>query len=291
MRVPELVKTAVCKKIAFTVAGNDSPILKKRLKSLSTLGFKTHDFQTNFLCNEIEESIKNCVAGLPIKVLLDVTSLPRVKIALVISEFMSYCPKNSIDLTIAYTLAKYVPPSSDELEPNNRVSPVTSQFAGWVSSAGLDVTTIVGLGYEQGKALGAVEYLQASDWFLFSPQSPEKKYRKMVENHNKQLIKAARTNNLMDYEVLKPVQTLLTLGSVIAGIKTNSKPVLLPFGPKIFFALSLLAAIIHEEAAVWYVSGEENEEPVDRPASTHTTGIRFLLTESVGSNDLGSDNT
>jgi hypothetical protein len=36
------------------------------------------------------------------------------------------------------------------------------------------------------------------------------------------------------------------------------RPVLLPFGPRIFFAISLLVAMTVEEAAVWHVDGDDD---------------------------------
>ncbi len=279
IRVPELLRTASARKIAYELQGDD-PSLRRRKKWLTAYGFSVCPFDNNHLVGEIESVIQERTrysSNEPIRVLVDVTSLPRRVIASILGEIISRCGLLAIDLSISYTLARYIPPSKSGLEPNKLVAPVHPFFAGWTCQPGLPVSAVMGLGYERGKALGAREYLQASDWFLFVPHSPEAKFRSKVEQHNRQLIGATRPERILDYEVLKPVQALHTLGSVVAGLKSYAKPVLLPFGPKIFFAVSALVAVAHPEASVWHVSGEEHELPVDRAPSAYTTGLRCIV--------------
>lgn len=279
IRVPEIVRATPGRKIAYEVQCDDS-LLHRRKKRLTTYGFTVCPFDDNHLSVEIDALILkklNQSDDPSIRVLVDVTSLPRRVIASIIGELAGRAGPVSIDLSLTYTLARYIPPSITGLEPNKQVAPVHPFFAGWTSQPGLPVSAVMGLGYERGKALGAREYLQASDWFLFIPNSPETKFRSKVEQHNRQLMEATSPQRTLDYEVLKPAQTLLTLGSVVAGLKSHAKPVLLPFGPKIFFAVSALTAIAHPEASVWHVSGEEHELPVDRAPSAYTTGLRCTI--------------
>ncbi|MEW6736763.1 MAG: hypothetical protein AB1489_36070 [Acidobacteriota bacterium] len=286
IRVPELLRSGRARKIAYAIQADDSMLLRRK-RLLSNYGFLVSEYSEGQLRGEIDRlALEKARQGIPatIRVLVDVTSLPRRIIASIIGELASRCGTHIIDLSISYTLARYIPPAKSRPEPNKRVAPVHHFFAGWTSQPGLPVTALMGLGYESGKALGAREYLQASDWFLFVPNSPETRFRTKVEQHNRQLLEGTKVargpERVMDYDVLKPVQTLFTLGSVVAGLKAHSKPILLPFGPKIFFATSALTAIAHPETAVWHVSGEENETPVDRTPSAYTTGLRCLISST-----------
>ncbi len=235
--------------------------------------FHENEFRT--ILNSLSEK-KSC-DGDKIKILIDITSLARRIIASVIGEIIGSITDKNIDLSIFYTLAAYNPPSEDAIPGNKKIEPVHPEFAGWTSNPDFPAALIVGLGYERDKALGVIEYLEASKRFLFLPNSPETDFRPQVEMHNKQLLDQTEQSQQIDYEVINPLGTLLTLGSLISGLKNQAKPVLLPFGPKILFALALLAAIVHTESSVWYVSGEEDELPVDRKPSAHSFGLRCLI--------------
>lgn len=274
--IPEVLKPCGGLKIAFMDEGASDT--KRREKMFRLLGFRTVSYSDSYMRLVLGElltgqNMEAVVARGGLRVFIDVSSLPRRIIASVFAVLTAYVKKVPIDLTIGYSLARYVRPSEMPPAPNRQVAPVHPLFAGWTHNPGLPVKAIVGLGYERGKAIGAVEYLQAADWFLYVPSSPEHQYQQKVEEHNRQLIKATKPDKVINYEVTRPVETLLMLGSAISGLKSHAKPVLLPFGPKILFAVTLLAAIVHSEASVWYVSGEESEKPVDRGASPYLTGL------------------
>jgi hypothetical protein len=277
-KIPSMLHGAVAKKIALSICVmNGKSSASHRV--LQSQGFEIIEFTEHFLSREIDICLRSPSAKKPgaLSVFIDVTCIPRRILAQIIGTIRIQCSNIDVDLGIGYTLARYSPPPNRNPAPNKRVAPVHALFAGWTHSPGLATTTVVGLGYEKDKALGAVEYLQASDCFLFIPNSPEQKYRIKVDAHNRQLIDAVKQDRVWEYEVMRPAETLLTLGALIASIKQNAKPVLLPFGPKILFAVSLLAALVHPQAAVWHVSGEESEPITDKSAAAHTAGLRCLI--------------
>jgi hypothetical protein len=150
-------------------------------------------------------------------------------------------------------------------------------MAGWPRSPGLPVHLVVGLGYEMGKALGAVEYIQPSQWRLFIPTSPELKYLGQVEKQNKELIEGTPKEEKFNYDVLDPMRLYLSLVSMMTPMAATTKPVLLPFGPKIFFAVCLMISLQFPEVSVWHVSGEEDESPGSKQPSGHMTFFSFNL--------------
>ena len=74
---------------------------------------------------------------------------------------------------------------------------------------------------------------------------------------------------MIDYEVLQPRETYFSLLSLVIGLLSNARPVLLPFGPKIFFAVSLLVAMSVEEVAVWHVDGDNDATESLKQSSGH----------------------
>ncbi|MGF6609473.1 hypothetical protein OKW45_004395 [Paraburkholderia sp. WSM4175] len=289
LKVPGLIKASCGRKIAIRVQTHDRP--SPRASSVyERAGFEYFIYDESAFRSLLEAcSAEGTTEGSnrgqePFRILVDVSCLPRRIVASMFAALASQGLWSEVDLWLIYNPARYVPPATGSLEPNRRVAPVHPVFAGWISRAGLPVRTVVGLGYERGKALGAVEYIQSSDYVLFIPESPEKRYRAKVEQHNRQLIRAASDAQVFDYDVLQPVETFQMLGGLVAGMKGQYKPVLLPFGPKILFAVSLLVALVHREVSVWHVSGEELEQPVERPGSSYFATIRVRL--SAGRTNL-----
>lgn len=98
-----------------------------------------------------------------------------------------------------------------------------------------------------------------------------------MTNNNDLIARAHRQKREQLYQVNNPSQTFGQLASLVSAIAKRENPVLLPFGPKIFFALALVVAAIYPELGVWYVTGDSNSEGVDLHASDHLVGFRFEI--------------
>jgi len=206
------------------------------------------------------------IAAESLRILLDVSCLSRQLIAQVFAAIAVVARGRTVHLRIAYSLAAYSPSPSVWATPNRTVCPVHPAFSGWNSEGpSLPLDVIVGLGYEKGKALGAVEYLEPRHRWIYVPESPETAYLAEVEKHNKNLIANCK-DRVAQYQLMSPVETYFSLRSLVEGIAMQARPVLLPFGPKLFFAVNLLVAMTVEEAAVWYVNGESDDYSDRRPS-------------------------
>jgi hypothetical protein len=144
------------------------------------------------------------------------------------------------------------------------VGPIAPEFSGWWSEPDLPTAAIVGVGYEQDKALGAIEHVQPSEVWLFFPRSPVAEYTSALEYANRSLIEKVKRERgkMLHYDVDAPYALFADLESLVAGLSSRANCILLPFGPKLFALSSLLVACVHREAAVWRVSGAE--QPTDR---------------------------
>lgn len=211
-------------------------------------------------------------------VFVDVSAFPRRILAAIVSSIRDAVINGAnVRITLGYRLASYSAPGKGPLPPNRKVSPVHRDFAGWPKEPGLPVHLIVGLGYEMGKALGAVEYIQPSHWRLFLPDSPEKRFERAVRKQNEDLIAGTSEVDTYQYQVLDPAGQFVFLSSMLEAMAPVSKPVLLPFGPKIFFAVCLLASCGYSESAVWHVSGDDQEGDAMTRPSKHSVYFSLSL--------------
>lgn len=193
-----------------------------------------------------------------INICIDISLVSRKDLAKIISFFINKSEIITIKLSILYSLAEYAPPS-EEFFPNERVESVGALFSGWCSRPGLPVKAIVGLGYEKNKALGAIEYLECSNSLLLLPNSSEMKYKDDILSTNSTLLSFTSDDEKVDYDVQSPTDTIYLLDSLISGYKTDAKLVLLPFGPKIFYACALIVAVANPEVSVWHVSSVDKQ--------------------------------
>lgn len=214
-------------------------------------------------------------------VFIDVSCFTRRGLATLLRILADNVPEEkSISISFGYTLAQFTKPHVNT--PVNRdVGPVLPSFAGWTTRPELPPAAIVGLGYEEGKAAGAVEYLQAMpNVWAFIPRSPIRSYEKVVREHNTSLLTALRDNQQLVYEVGDPLNLFSRLETLLSSIRMDFNPVILPFGPKLYYVVSLLLGLQHSDVAVWHVSGEDDLEPVDRKPSRYFFGFECRISVS-----------
>jgi hypothetical protein len=213
-------------------------------------------------------------------VFVDISSLNRVRLAWIVHQLSQAASKQPIVVDFAYCLAKYSPPPDPQLSTNSFAGPVIPPFAGWTSNPDLPPVAVVGLGYEEGKALGAVEYLQADEVWAFDPASPEKKYRQALELANKLFLDGIPSSRVFQYDVTDPVALFGQLESLTSGLARVGRPHILPFGPKLFALVSLLVACQQRSVGVWRVSAGESEPAVDRLPSKHVICLQVTFASS-----------
>lgn len=215
-------------------------------------------------------------------VFVDVSAFPRSLLAIVLNALRSLVLDldQELRITLGYCPAAYSDPIKGPLPANNRVAPVHRSLAGWSTDPTLPVELIVGLGYEKGKALGAVEYIQPSHWRLFVPNSDEGRFLKQVIKQNAELIENTDVDARFDYDVLDPSGQLSMMSSMLGEITKYTRPVLLPFGPKIFFAVCIMVAMRYPDVAVWHVSGEDAIPTSGRKPSGKAVTLSLTLRRS-----------
>jgi hypothetical protein len=203
----------------------------------------------------------------PLSVLLDISCLYRPTFAEIFIALLKSIDYHDLEITIAYSLAQFTAPVTDEYS-NEAIEPVHDSFSGWPSVHSNPTSLIIGLGYERHKAEGASEYLDAGEQWGFIPSSQVKEFLYEVEVNNQNLISRLRhKGHLIRYDVHNAERTFGQLEHVLSELLRTTNPILLPFGPKIFFSLCLLHGVLHPEVGVWHVTGEKNEAPQDRKPS------------------------
>lgn len=243
----------------------------------NTTWFESNRFEVAHLTDEsYDEWIQGVLNGVetgnnPMRILIDISSTTRIRMARLLVSLRNFA-RVSVEATFVYSLASFTAPPT-ERHANSHVGPVTPEFAGWWEEPDRPLVAVVGLGYEQDKALGAVEHLQAAEIWTFTPVSEVSQYSPALLEANRTLLESVPANHQMNYRVQDPFECFAKLESLVYGLSQTKNAVLLPFGPKLFSLTSLLVALLYPGLPVWRVSAERHEQPVNRRASGFVYGL------------------
>jgi hypothetical protein len=216
---------------------------------------------------------------------IDISSMTRLRLAVVLSYLARLPLAVPLRVDFLYTLAKFSAPSQI-VQANSHVGPVLPEFAGWWTEPEKPPIAILGLGYEENKALGAVEHIQASQRWTFTPVSPEADYTPVLEQANRTLLLDVAPERQLSYWVDRPFDLFVRLESLVYGLQQLGNPVILPFGPKIFALTAMLVKLLHSRVAVWRVSAQGAEPAINRKSSGNVYGLTALFFPPAASDKL-----
>lgn len=199
------------------------------------------------------------------RVLLDITVMTRHRLSLILN-FLIKNLKSGGSITICYIASKYVCPPI-EMQPVKKVGPLIDELSGGLGNLSFSTTAVFGLGYEQSKALGIYNYLEPDNSFCFIPRSLNPEFESDVISNNKSLLSSIPSDQIFNYSVYSPYDIYVDMKSLVISLCETSRVVIVPLGPKILSAISLIVGVeLSPFLSVWRVSSLHSEEPVDRQA-------------------------
>jgi hypothetical protein len=250
-----------------------------RIEEIFDLDFKDW-FRSNL--SEVLES-----AGTVGRVALDISSISRYRLAVILDCCHRFPGPKDLAVDLIYNLAAFSPVPKAST-PNRHVGPVIPGFAGWPTEPDQPPIGVIGLGYEEAKALGALEHIQASDYWLFRPWSSITEYSRALEEANASLLEDTRAERIIDYHVEEPFNCFTGLELLIGRLRGSGSPLMFPFGPKIFSACCMLVACLYEEVSVWRVSAGAFEIPTERIPTSTFCGLRVKFQVNGGDTSRSS---
>ncbi len=212
------------------------------------------------------------------RVCVDISSFSRIRIAALIDSARRHAIGRRVEMDIVYSGAEFGPPPEISV-PNVWMGPIAPEFAGWASDPDEPAALVLGIGYEQDKAVGVVEYIEPAAVWIFEPSGHDPRYTDAIRSANEGLWKILAMGERLEYAVYRPFDCFARLESLTNGLRGRMRPVLVPFGPKIFAVCCLLVSHVHPFASVWRVSSGQFERAVDRVASGRMTGLRVVFSD------------
>jgi len=208
-----------------------------------------------------------------IRLCVDVSSMSRFRIATIVASLFEGADNVAVDFL--YSIAAFSGPPKDALTPITVCGPAVDTFAGWSVEPEVPQAAIIGIGYEEEKAVGAWEFLEPAEAWVFRPSGEDLRYDRALEKANRNLWRLVPRQNVIDYRVDQPFDCFAALEALTYGKTSSRRVTLVPFGPKIFTLSCLLVGCLYwPRIAVWRVSSGQLEPAVDRVANGKVIGLR-----------------
>lgn len=214
---------------------------------------------------KISEIIGHFPPDKPLNMLIDISSMTRPMIGAIVALLAKQHREIFVDFL--YAPAAFTPPSNT-VPPQTYSGPVVPEFAGWTLDPSLPLTAIIGTGYEYGRALGILEYLEPAVAWIMTPRGVSESYDSSLQQVNRHLFTLVPPTQILSYSVAATFECFERIEAMVYGLKSKSRVLLCPFGPKIFALICLIVAEIHRpDVTVWRVSGGQSERAADQVAA------------------------
>lgn len=214
---------------------------------------------------KVSEILEKFPADEPLRIMVDISSMTRPMIATIVAVLAQQT--RAILADFVYAPAAFTAPSNS-VPPQTYSGPVIPEYAGWTLDPSLPLTAIIGAGYEYGRALGILEYLEPAVAWIMNPHGVSERYDETLQNVNRHLYGLLPPSQILTYSVTATFDCFERIEAMVYGLKSKSRILLCPFGPKIFALICLIVAEIHRPSVtVWRVSGGQSEQAADHVAA------------------------
>lgn len=266
--VPRKYYQQASAKVALAFPNRKLISYQKNQEFLTNTVFDILEYKRETFLQNFSKKLESGRSGdTPLNAIIDVSSMSRPMIAQLIFALSSFPSNRPLQVRFVYCPAKFVAP--DPLTaPVTVTEPVIPEFAGWSDVPERPASAIFGLGYEFHQALGTLDYLEPAMVWAFVPHGDDINYDNATAKANKDMYELLEPGHVQQYHIDHPYTYFRTIENLVYGLLQDTRPILIPFGPKIFALTCMLVAQIHSpRVTVWRVSGEQSAEPTDRIAS------------------------
>lgn len=204
------------------------------------------------------------------RIIFDITSFDRQKIASILK--LIFENRLTVDaVKIVYSLRKFVE-CKIKFEVVNSFSPVLPTFMGDTAFSQQGLSLIMGVGYEYGKVIGAIDTLEPTKTFCFRPTGTDPQFDECIDRANLNFNFLNEEDLVLKYDVCNAETLYFDIRRLVEFEKSSRSVLIVPMGPKIFAAISMLVALIyHPSVKVWRHSTECASD-VNTISDAHPTG-------------------
>ena len=263
------IDDTMAEKWVFCYRDRDIYEVEENIDAFLSMGFKVFDAYENShleMRQTLSNYLQNSRGKRVINLLIDYSCMTKVWYASVLQYLndLQTSDYEEVNIFFAYTEAQFEEPSS--ANPSYSASLMNGFHA--LESPHKRVAMLIGLGYEENRALGLIEYLHIDfkNCYIFkTDEMSNPEFHAALKVNNASLLKRIPKDQVFEY----PINDLAYLDSILSTLvnhlRSEERRVLIaPLGPKPFSLLTLLLATKDPFINVHRVSQTPKSTPATR---------------------------
>ena len=244
-------------------------------KRLTAAGFSTPIADDRAFERTVKEELQSLEKRRRCRLAVDISSMSRSRIAAALVACCTEEWPKGCDLDIVYFPGSYAS-HKHPYEPLEYFGPAHRHISGWPDDPDLPLALLIGLGTEPGRADGVVELLEPDILATFIPIGPEEQYIEEVRKENRRVLEVG--GQPVMYDLQDPIAIYGSLLASATRLAGRARLVVLPLGPKVFFAISVIAALkVGPQVGVWKASAGRGVQPVDVKSERSPILVRLRI--------------
>ncbi|HEY2446655.1 MAG TPA: hypothetical protein VGI20_13050 [Rhizomicrobium sp.] len=268
------------KKIAIRFGYSETAAFPINYETFVSLGFDIVDSSKQRYEQQLIETVLASIGSHDenVRIILDFSVMSRLMLADVVTVLGDLASIRPINVYSMYMPSAYLPPG--EPMQLNKAEPVRAEFSGWSAHPDIPLAAFVGLGYEEGLALGAIEFLDPSYIWCFEPKGDDLRYAEKLADANRS-VKRSFDATFLEYDLRDPIGLRSRIDELLRNLRGRARVAIIPFGPKLFAWISMLIAMQDStgDLSVWRFSTHDQNQAVDRQPAGSPIWYSFLASK------------
>lgn len=214
----------------------------------------------------------------PVRVFVDVSAMSREMIANVFLALNNAFCSSQLIISTVYAPSRFA--EAPTFAPIVKSEPITRALSGWSARPDQPLGLIVGLGCEEGLALGALQFLEPDKAWLFVPFGVDEQFNLASEKANRGIEEIFDTTRFA-YEIQRPTVLRAKFEALLKSVDSDYRVIAIPFGPKLFAwaCVSTLVFNQRHDIGIWAFSSQDRGHPADREAEGPIIWHTMLVSE------------
>jgi len=222
------------------------------------------------LGTEVPEALRALIAAVAntdygIRLFVDISSMSREMAANVVLGIDLVRRSTLVEITVAYAPSAFsgVYPCA----PILHARPIKTELAGWSARPEKPLGIVLGIGCEEGLALGALQFLEPDKAWIFSPIGLDAQFDLAVGAANEHIGEIFDAS-VFRYDLGSGTITRGRFEALLNSVDGDFRVVAVPFGPKILNWLFVSTIVFNgrRDVGIWSFSSKEIGSVVDRGA-------------------------
>jgi hypothetical protein len=208
----------------------------------------------------------------PMRIGFDVSSINRIMLVEILTRLARLCREDD-KVEVFYCPAAYQEPDW-QFPQIERMGPINSTFSIIDTDPSKPLCLIFGAGFEAGISMGMISQLEPRVSFCFWGTGVDNRFDRAVRRANFNFEFDGFNTKAIAYNIRDPKGAFSQLESVVYGLISDYRVIIIPLGPKLFTFLTALIGMTYlGNVAIWRVQYARKNPPDSLPGQNCVSSV------------------